>query len=72
MKPEIITAVANGMIAEACAYKGMPIATIDTLAKEGRPYWLRLAEAAVRATLKTPQMQAVMEQAAKYRDLSTS
>jgi hypothetical protein len=38
-------AVANKLLAAACKYKGTDIATIDTVAKEARPYWLALASA---------------------------
>ena len=35
--------VANILLKAACEYKKMEIATIHTVAKEARPYWLHLA-----------------------------
>lgn len=40
-----VTEMMNKLIAAACEYKGMEIATVDTIVKEALPYWEHMAKA---------------------------
>lgn len=44
---QAINDMANVLIAAGAKHRGMEAVTIDTVAKEGRQYWIDLAEAAV-------------------------